>query len=136
MTVKYLTSREISIINAFQIENYSPKEQMGIKDRKALDMAINQPMQSVFGKELYPSLEEKGAILMINLIKKHPFYNANKRTAMMAMDIFLQSNNVEVEYPVSDGIELVVKIAMYDSKDFDELKEWVAQSIREHSKAD
>jgi death-on-curing protein len=56
-------------MNAFQILNYSPNEKMGIKDLSALEMAVNQPSQVVFGQELYPSIEEKVAILMINLVK-------------------------------------------------------------------
>lgn len=46
---------------------------MGIKDLSALEMAMNQPSQVVFGQELYPSIEEKVAILMINLGKTHLF---------------------------------------------------------------
>ena len=69
MTINYLRAEDISKINAFQIVNYSPDEQLGIKDINALEMAVNQPAQHVFGRELYVTIEEKAAILMINLIK-------------------------------------------------------------------
>ncbi|MGX7205514.1 type II toxin-antitoxin system death-on-curing family toxin [Enterococcus pingfangensis] len=132
MTLYYLSSNEVSIMNAFQIENYSPEEQMGIKDINALEMAVNQPSQNVYGQELYSSIEEKAAILMINLIKKHPFFNANKRTAMMAADIFLQFNGLNMQYEIDNGVDLVVKIATYESENFEGLKNFVTESIKRH----
>ncbi len=53
--------------------HYSKGEPIGVKDSSALDMAINQPSQSVFGEDLYPSIYDKASILAINLAKKHPF---------------------------------------------------------------
>ena len=37
MTINYLRAEDISKINAFQIVNYSPDEQLGIKDINALE---------------------------------------------------------------------------------------------------
>ena len=129
MTINYLRAEDISKINAFQIVNYSPDEQLGIKDINALEMAVNQPAQHVFGRELYVTIEEKAAILMINLIKKHPFHNANKRTAMRAVDIFLQLNGYSIQFDLQDGIDLVVSIATDESSDFENLKDSVSQII-------
>lgn len=131
MTINYLSADDIARINTFQIMNYSPKEQLGIKDKNALEMACNQPRQIVFNKELYPSIEEKAAILMINLIKKHPFFNANKRTAVMAVDIFLQLNGYDITFEVNTGIDLVVFIATFEEENFETLKEYVSQKINE-----
>lgn len=36
-------------------------------------MAVNQPKQHFFRKDLYPDEFSKAAVLLINLIKKHPF---------------------------------------------------------------
>ena len=120
MTINYLRAEDISKINAFQIVNYSPDEQLGIKDINALEMAVNQPAQHVFGRELYVTIEEKAAILMIN---------ANKRTAMMAVDIFLQLNGYSIQFDLQDGIDLVVSIATDESSDFENLKDSVSQII-------
>lgn len=54
---------------------------------------------------------------MIHLIKKHPFFNANKRTAMMAADIFLQV------------IDIVLRITGCDDNQFDYLKSEISQMI-------
>ena len=59
MTINYLRAEDISKINAFQIVNYSPDEQLGIKDINALEMAVNQPAQHVLcnyrGKSSHPN---------------------------------------------------------------------------------
>ncbi|MBU5363488.1 type II toxin-antitoxin system death-on-curing family toxin [Enterococcus raffinosus] len=126
MTINYLKAEDISKINAFQIVNYSPDEQLGIKDINALERTVNQPAQHVFGREFYVTIEEKAAILMINLIKKHPFHNATKRTAMIAVDIFL---HYSIQFDLQEGIDLVVSIATDESSDFENLKDSVSQII-------
>ncbi|GFK21475.1 death-on-curing family protein [Tetragenococcus halophilus] len=117
-------------MNAFQITNYSPEEQMGIKDLTALEMAVHQPSQNIFNQELYPAMEEKAAILMINIVKRHPFFNANKRTAIMAIDSFLQFNGYEVQFELEEGIQLVIDIATYETDDFENLKGHVSKVIK------
>lgn len=130
MSIYYLTVDQISQMNAFQILNYSPNEKMGIKDLSALEMAVNQPSQIVFGQELYPSIEEKVAILMINLVKKYPFFNGNERTAVMAADVFLQFNGYDISFELEEGIELVVDIATYEAEEFNHLKNIVTRIFK------
>ena len=82
-------------MNVVLIKSQTPNEEIGLRDPSGLAMAVKQPQQIVFSKELYPSMEEKAAILLINLIKKHPFHNANKRTAFMATTMKLFSNKIK-----------------------------------------
>lgn len=96
--MRYLSTKEIIKINAKVILRHSPGEMIGVKDANALDMAVKQPSQAVFNQELYPEIYEKAAILAINLAKKHPFHNGNKRTALVAMLLFLQLNNCPVAF--------------------------------------
>ena len=128
--MRYLTSEEIVKMNTIQIYTYSPKEIIGVKDINGLEMSVNQLSQSVFGVELYPKIEEKAAILMINIIKKHPFHNGNKRTAFMAMDVFLGLNGFETTFTEKIGIEIAVRIATTTNDNFDTLKDEVAGIIK------
>ena len=61
-----------------------------IRDYSLLDSALNTALQTVEGKELYPSLEEKGARLGFNLVQNHAFIDGNKR---IAASIFLYFMN-------------------------------------------
>lgn len=91
----YLTTNQVITINTLQIHLYSPKEQQGVKNPALLDSAINRPMQSVFGEDAYPSIYEKAAALFESIAKNHAFHNANKRTALASLIIFLKLNGFE-----------------------------------------
>lgn len=94
--IRYLTERELVMINTLQIQRYSPEEQIGVKEPTALNMCVALPKQAVFDKELYPTLFDKAAILYQKLVQKHCFYNANKRTALVALHTFLRLNGLEL----------------------------------------
>lgn len=99
--IVYLTTNQVIAINTVQIRLYSPKEQIGVKDPSLLDSAINRPKQSVFGQDAYPSIYEKAAALFESIAKNHAFHNANKRTALASLIIFLKINH----YRWTMGIE-------------------------------
>ena len=43
---------------------------------------------------MFRSLPEKAAALFHSLIANHPFGNGNKRTAVIALELFLSANSV------------------------------------------
>ncbi|MCR4327944.1 MAG: type II toxin-antitoxin system death-on-curing family toxin [Patescibacteria group bacterium] len=57
-----------------------------------LERCVEAPFQSFGGRQLYPGLIKKGAILFYFMIKNHPFQNGNKRLAMTTLFIFLFQN--------------------------------------------
>lgn len=116
-------------MNIYLIKTFSPEEVIGVKEPGALEMSVNQLNQEVFGKELYPTVEEKAAILVINLIKKHCFHNGNKRTAMMALIVFLKINGMDFKLTQAEEVEFALNIATFNG-DFDTLKDKTAELIR------
>ncbi|MFD1067754.1 type II toxin-antitoxin system death-on-curing family toxin [Oceanobacillus locisalsi] len=90
--MRYVTVQEAEAINKYVIMKFSPKEQVGVKDYSLLESAVYRPQQSVLENEAYPLIEEKAAALLESLAQNHPFYNANKRTAFLAMMQFLSYN--------------------------------------------
>lgn len=127
--MKFLTIEDIVKMNVLQIKTFSADEPIGLKNLNALDMAVNQVNASAFGEEVYPSIYEKAAILMIQLIKKHPFHNANKRTALMSALVFLRINGYSFVLPQQDEVDLVIYIATF-SGDFDQLEDDVSEVIK------
>ncbi|WP_209365885.1 type II toxin-antitoxin system death-on-curing family toxin [Sediminibacillus dalangtanensis] len=99
--VIYLTTNQVIAINAVQIRLYSPNEPMGVKESSLLDSAINRPRQSVLGRDAYLTIEEKAAAIFESIVKNHAFHNANKRTALASMIVFLKIN----QYRWTMGIE-------------------------------
>ena len=132
MSIHYLEAKDIIKMNVIQIKKYSPNEPIGVKDANALEMCVGQLRTSAFGEEVYPSIYEKATILLIQLIKKHPFHNANKRTAFLATFVFLKINGQLLAIDQKDAVNLVVYIATYD-KDFDQLKYEVINAIKTHT---
>ena len=128
----YLSERDIVKLNVIQIKRYSPKETIGVSDKNALSMAVNQPKQHIFGKDLYPDVFSKAAVLLINLIKKHPFHNANKRRAFLATYIFLKLNGCSLKMENQEVVEFVVRIATYQGE-FDDLKEVTTDILKNNS---
>lgn len=125
----FLTIEDIVKMNVLQIKTFSGDEPIGLKDLNALEMAVDRVNTSAFGEEVYPSIYEKAAILMIQLIKKHPFHNANKRTALMSALVFLRINGYSFVLPQQDEVDLVVYIATF-SGDFDQLEDDVSEVIK------
>lgn len=46
--IRYLTEKELILINIIVIKTYSPKEQIGIKEPKSLNMSLGSTKQNVY----------------------------------------------------------------------------------------
>ncbi|MDT0746417.1 type II toxin-antitoxin system death-on-curing family toxin [Mammaliicoccus sciuri] len=121
----YLTEKDIITLNIYVINKYSPKEQIGVKEPTALNMLVNAPKQHVFGQEQYPTIELKAANLVRNLVKKHVFHNGNKRTAFMALIVFLELNGYKFMVPNKEAVNYMVKLATEDINE-DEIALWIS----------
>lgn len=131
--MKYLSAEDIIKINVMVIGKYSPKEPVGIADPNSLQMVVEQPKQEILGKILYPDIYSKAAIIWINLIKNRPFKNANKRTAVLALHMFLAINGFQSNLSLSDGLEKTIEIATFQG-DFEELKDTVIRFLKEEKR--
>ncbi len=106
----HLTVNQVIAINTIQIRLYSPQEQLGVKDCKLLDSALNRPLQSAFGKDDYPTIYEKAAALFESLSKNHAFHNANKRTALASLIILLKINHYKWTMGIEEEQEFTVDV--------------------------
>lgn len=82
-----------------------------IRDEGLLNSALNAPLQTFSGTELYPTILEKAARLGYSLIKNHAFVDGNKRIGAHTMLVFLALNDIEVEYEDNDFTQLILGIA-------------------------
>lgn len=65
-----------------------------VRDMGLLVSAIERPRTNVFGAELYPTLHEKATALLHSVARNHALIDGNKRTAWLAMRVFLRFNGV------------------------------------------
>ncbi len=74
--------------------------------------------QSVFGGDVYPSLEEKAANLLYFMIKDHPFADGCKRIAASLFLEFLNRNNAlfkEGKKVISDSALVAITLMIAES---------------------
>ncbi|HKY62745.1 MAG TPA: type II toxin-antitoxin system death-on-curing family toxin [bacterium] len=64
-----------------------------------LESCLKTPWQTFDGRALYPSLEDKAAVLFYLMIKNHPFQNGNKRLAVTSLMTFLYMNDLWLGIP-------------------------------------
>lgn len=95
--VKYLTATEVILLNELAIKKITPSEPVGVKDLGLLESAVDRPKSSAFGDDAYPTIFEKAAALFESIGKNHAFLNANKRTAFIALNLFLGYNGYKLE---------------------------------------
>ncbi len=108
LDIIYLSTNQIIAINAIQIKVYSPTEQIGVKDPGLLDSAVNR--QTVFENDAYPSIHEKAAALFESISKNHAFHNANKRTALTSLIMFLKINHYQWIMGIEEEQDFVVDV--------------------------
>ncbi len=58
------------------------------------DSAVNQIMQGFGEQDVYPSIEEKAAMLLYLVVKNHAFVDGNKRIAAACFLLFLERNSM------------------------------------------
>ena len=90
--MKYLTEEQLIQINTRIIKRYTPKELIGIREPAALNAVSEAPKATALGEEADPTIFEKAAVLLLGIAGKQLFQNANKRTAVVATDIFFLIN--------------------------------------------
>ena len=56
--------------------------------------SIGQIYQTFGGEDLYPSVEEKAAMLLYLVVKNHSFSDGNKRIAAMPFLWFMETNGI------------------------------------------
>jgi len=95
-------------------------------------MAVNETKQHIFEKDLYHDGFSKATVLLINLIKKQSFHNANNRTAFLAAYVFLKLNGYSLKMENPEVVEIVVRIATYQGE-FDALKNSTTDIIKNNS---
>ena len=96
----------------------------GVRDFSLLDSALNNCYQTFDGKELYPTKEEKGAILGYSLVSNHAFVDGNKRIGLIVMFSFLEFNGIKLNYTDEEGSKVGWSLADGTMK-YEDLLAWI-----------
>ncbi len=98
----------------------------GVRDRAALEAAVFRPQCGY-----YADMLEEAAALMESLVMNHPFVDANKRTAFLATDLFLNYNGLFIAVSGAAGEEFFLDNLSTGKFRFAVIVDWLRRVTRE-----
>jgi death-on-curing family protein len=90
----------------------------GVKNVGLLESATARPFIAIAGQDVYPSPFGKAGALLHSLVQNHPFFNGNKRTALVSTLVFLANCGIWVEKCSDDEMyDFTVSVAAHKVAD-------------------
>lgn len=105
----FLTKEIIIFFHNQLIQTYGGT--YGIRDKKLLDSALEQPKTTFEGKYLHDTVIKMAAAYGFHLFNNNPFVDGNKRISLVAMDVFLQRNGYEIIASEKETYKIMIKLA-------------------------
>ncbi len=103
------------------------ESRIGIFDRNLVESALARPKDSAFYED--GDVFRQAATLCFGLIKNHPWFGGNKRTATYLTEIFLELNEYRLICELSEIIEIALKVEADEWK-VSEIEEWLGENAK------
>jgi death-on-curing protein len=102
-----------------------------LRSRGNLEWVLDAIQYPLFGKELYPTIVEKAAILCWVISADHIFFDGNNRTAGSTLLIFLEVNGYKLEAPYNEFVAIMKQISSNEEGKFtlNEFTEWIRKRL-------
>jgi death on curing protein len=95
---------------------------MGVRDDGLLESALARPLNRAgYGN---PDTAELAALYALGIARNHPFVDGNKRTAYVAMEVFLALNGLRFLATDADAVIKTLEMAAGDMTD-EQFTDWV-----------
>lgn len=82
-----------------------------VRDLGLLDSAAHRPQSSLYGREAYPGIHLKAAVLLESIVRNHPLVDGNKRLGWLSAVVFLGLNGLDLDAPDDEAYDLVIGVA-------------------------
>jgi len=100
----------------------------GLRDAGLFESALLRPLnQHLYKPDSY--IAELAAAYAFGLAKNHPFIDGNKRTAFLALGLFVALNGWRLETTQLDAIETMLSLAT-GTLDESDLANWIRERIQ------
>ncbi|MDQ3690346.1 MAG: type II toxin-antitoxin system death-on-curing family toxin [Chloroflexota bacterium] len=103
-----------------------------VRDLGLLDSAAHRPQASLMGRDAYPTLHGKAAVLLESIVRNHPLIDGNKRLGWMAIFVFFGLNGYDLDAQDDAAYELVISVST-SATDYvhaaDRLAEWTRVDV-------
>jgi death-on-curing protein len=102
----------------------------GLRDEGLLLSALSRPENAYHLSDPKPDIADLAAVYGFGLAKNHPFNDANKRTALIAMRLFLRSNGYDLTASPEDKYMTIIRVAASEIS-AGKLAHWVRENLKE-----
>ena len=92
--------------------------------------ALSRPENAYHYSDPKPDVAELAAAYGFGLAKNHPFNDANKRTALIAMRLFLKLNGYDLVVSAEDKYKTIICVAASEISE-NELAQWIRENLKE-----
>lgn len=107
--IKFLNKETLLAFHEDQVRMYGGKQ--GIRDEGLLESALAQPEASFGGEYVHKTIYGMAAAYGFHICQNHPFYDGNKRTALIAMYTFLFVNGYRLQADKKSLYAIVIDLA-------------------------
>jgi death on curing protein len=129
--IKFLKKTTNLTFHQDQLERYGGKA--GIRAEKLLESALAQPEASFEGEYVHKDLFHMAAAYGFHLCQNHPFYDGNKRTALIAMYTFLYVNGYQIVADKKSLFAIMMDLAQ-GKVSKDELRDYLKKNSKKREK--
>jgi death on curing protein len=119
----------VEAIHADQVREHGG--QAGLRDEGLLESALARP-RHVWSYDPDAGLPRLAAEYGFGLARNHAFLDGNKRTAFVAMNVFLILNGYEIETAETEAVDVMLRLAT-GSLDLDGLVQWIEAAVMPYS---
>jgi len=148
--MRMLNLEEVKSIHFALVKDFvahdDPIDSPGPRDEHLLASAVFRPQTSIGSQLKYPTVEMAAAALLHSLVHNHPFHNGNKRTALVAMLMFLDENGLMLTCSEEDLFKFVLQVAQHRitnphpnglaDREVIAIAEWLHQNCRNIERGD
>lgn len=104
--IRYLTASDLYNLNDTVTEGHT-----FVRDVNLLNYAVRRPKLELFGEVQFPTLIDKAAALLHSVAYHHLFADGNKRTAVLAVTLFLRVNGYRLTWDDATEQVFILEIA-------------------------
>ncbi len=130
----YPTREDIVGLNLYHIANTGGFCQGpdNLLNPGSLEWVLEAIQYPLFGVDCYPTVAGKVAMLVWTIINGHVFQDANKRTGISTLKIFLRTNGYEVEASNAELVKIALAIAESKKLDYsvEDFTQWIRDKLR------
>ena len=120
----WIARRTILAVHAAQIAEHGGIA--GIRDEGLLDSALARPEHKAHYREDDPAA--LAAAYAYGIARNHPFLDGNKRTALVALELFLMKNGYRLTASDEDAVVTFLRLAAGEIGE-DELAAWIRAAM-------